>query len=44
MIKLFKNAHVFAPEDLGIKDVLVVGDKICRIADMMDCRMQKYLI
>ena len=36
MIKLFKNAHVFAPEDLGGKDVLVVGDKICRIADKIE--------
>lgn len=36
MIKLFKNAHVFTPEDLGIKDVLVVGDKICRIADKIE--------
>ncbi len=36
MIKLFKNAHVFAPEDLGVKDVLVVGDKICRIADKIE--------
>lgn len=36
MIKLFKNAHVFAPEDLGIKDVLVVGDKVCRIADKIE--------
>lgn len=36
MIKLLKNAHVFAPEDLGIKDVLVVGDKICRIADKIE--------
>ncbi len=36
MIKLFKEAHVFAPEDLGVKDVLVVGDKICRIADKIE--------
>lgn len=36
MIKLFKAAHVFAPEDLGVKDVLVVGDKICRIADKIE--------
>lgn len=36
MIKLFKNAHVFAPEDLGIKDVLVIGDKISRIAERID--------
>lgn len=36
MIKLFKAAHVFAPEDLGVKDVLVAGDKICRIADKIE--------
>ncbi len=36
MIKLFKNAHVYAPEDLGIKDVLIVGDKICRVADKIE--------
>ena len=36
MIKLFKNAHVYAPEDLGTKDVLVTGDKICRIADKIE--------
>ena len=36
MLKLLKNAHVFAPEDLGIKDVLVVGDKICRVADKIE--------
>lgn len=36
MIKLFKNAHVYAPEDLGIKDVLIIGDKICRVADKID--------
>ena len=33
MIKLLKNAQVYAPEPLGKKDVLIVGDKICRIAD-----------
>lgn len=36
MIKLFKNAHVYAPEDLGIKDVLIIGDKICRVADKIE--------
>ena len=33
MIKLLKNAQVYAPAFLGKKDVLVVGDKICRIED-----------
>ena len=33
MIKLLKNAQVYAPAFLGKKDVLVAGDKICRIDD-----------
>ena len=33
MIKLLKNAQVYAPASLGKKDVLIVGDKIARIAD-----------
>lgn len=33
MIKLLKNAEVYAPACLGKKDVLVAGDKICRIDD-----------
>ena len=33
MIKLLKNAQVYTPAFLGKKDVLVVGDKICRIED-----------
>lgn len=33
MIKLLKNAEVYAPAYLGKKDVLIAGDKICRIAD-----------
>lgn len=36
MIKLIKNAQVYAPQPLGLKDVLVVGDKICRIADKIE--------
>ena len=36
MIKLIKNAQVYAPQPLGMKDVLVVGDKICRIADKIE--------
>ncbi|MBU1439296.1 MAG: beta-aspartyl-peptidase [Gammaproteobacteria bacterium] len=30
-IKLFKNAHVLAPEDLGVLDVLVAANKIVAI-------------
>lgn len=33
MIKLLKNARIYAPAPLGVKDVLVVGEKICRIDD-----------
>ena len=25
---LIKNAHVYSPDDLGIKDILIVNDKI----------------
>ena len=33
---LFKNVHVYAPEDLGIQDVLVAGTKIEKIAPSID--------
>lgn len=36
MIKLIKNAEVFAPKYLGKKDVLVIADKIVRIEDHID--------
>ena len=36
MIKLIKNAQVYAPQPLGLKDVLVVGEKICKIADKIE--------
>jgi len=32
-MKLFKQASVYAPEPLGIKDVLIAGGKIIEIAD-----------
>lgn len=32
---LIQNAHVYGPEDLGIKDVLVAGGKIVKIADRL---------
>lgn len=36
MIKLLKNAQVYAPAPLGMKDVLIVGDKVCRIEDKIE--------
>lgn len=30
---LLKNAHVIAPEDLGVKDILVTGEKIAMIGE-----------
>lgn len=33
MFRLLKNGHCFIPEDSGIKDVLVVYDKILKIGD-----------
>ena len=36
MIKLIKNAEVYAPAYLGKKDVLVIADKIARIEDSIE--------
>jgi len=36
MIKLLKNADVYAPEHLGKRDVLIAGEKICRIDDQIE--------
>lgn len=33
MVKIIRNVHVYSPQDLGIKDVLVLGDKIAAIED-----------
>lgn len=33
MIKLLKNAQVYSPKPIGKKDILIVGEKICRIDD-----------
>ena len=30
---LIKRVHVFAPQDMGMKDVLVGGTKILKIGD-----------
>lgn len=36
MIRIIKNVHVFAPEDVGIKDVLVATNKVIKIADKIE--------
>jgi len=33
MFKLIKNGHVYAPEDLGVKDILLWEDRIIRIGE-----------
>jgi len=33
MLKLIKNADVYTPESIGIKDILVAGEKIVAIED-----------
>ena len=33
MITIIRNAEVYKPEKVGIKDVLLVGDKIAAIDD-----------
>mgnify|MGYP002519766300 CR=1 FL=1 len=37
MFTLIKNAEVFAPESLGIKDILLCNDKIIAIDEHIDC-------
>lgn len=41
---LIRNADVYAPESLGIKDVLIEGTKIVKIADKIDISMDEDLI
>lgn len=36
MIKLLKNAQVYAPAPIGKKDILIVDETICRIADKIE--------
>ncbi len=36
MFKLIKNAHVYSPADIGIKDILICNDKIIEIKDNID--------
>ena len=41
---LLRNANVFAPESLGIKDVLIEGERIVKIADKIHISMDEDLI
>ena len=47
---LLKNAHVIAPEDLGVKDILVAGEKIAMIGEglslpaVYDCEVVDYVV
>lgn len=36
MIKIIKNAEIYSPEYIGKKDILVIADKIVKIADKID--------
>ena len=36
MIKLLKNANVYAPEKLGKKDILIEGEKILLMQDSIE--------
>lgn len=36
MFILIQNAHVYAPEDLGIQDVLICNEKIIKVAEHID--------
>lgn len=35
-MKLIKNIEVYAPEKLGVKDVLIAGGKICKIGENLE--------
>ena len=37
---LIKNAHVFSPEDIGVNDILVGGEKILSIQKNIECNVQ----
>ncbi len=36
MLSILKNAHVFSPEDLGVNDVLIGGEKILAVTKKID--------
>ena len=36
MVTILENVHVYAPEDKGIKNVLILGDKFEGLYDNLD--------
>ncbi len=44
MIKLIKNAHVYAPEDLGKMDVLIADGKIAKLAKCIEISDKENLV
>ena len=36
MLKLIKNSQLYTPKFLGVKDILIAGDKIIAIDDNLD--------
>lgn len=42
MIKLIQNIDIYAPEHLGKKDVLIIHDKIIKIADAGSLSIPSY--
>lgn len=36
MLKILKNAHIYAPQNLGVKDILIANDKIIAIENNLD--------
>lgn len=44
MIKLIKNADVYAPEHLGVRDILICGEKICTVGEHLDVKEAEGII
>lgn len=43
MIKILRNAHVYAPDDLGINDILIIGNKIASIEKNIKFDINNYV-
>lgn len=43
MIKIIKNGDVYAPEHLGMKDILIIGEKIGCIGDAIELDMRGHV-
>ena len=44
MIKLIKNADVYAPEHLGVRDILICGEKISAVGENLDVKASEGII